>query len=69
MTRDDINFIFIIVETRNFFMTNEKNALFAIIDFENNKWLNIELNNNLNKVVNNKRKRLKKRMSRYHRQA
>ena len=37
MTRDDINLIEIVVETKKFFIINEKNALFAMIDFENDE--------------------------------
>ena len=60
MTRDDMNSIEIIVETKKFFVTDEKNALFAMINFKKNEWLNIDLNDNLNKIVNNKRKRFEK---------
>ena len=60
MTRENMNSIKIIVETKKSFMINEENISFAIIDFENNEYLNINLNNSLNKVVNNKRKRFKK---------
>ena len=60
MTRDDMNLTEIVVETKKFFMINEENALSAMINFENDEWLNINLNNNLNKVVNDKRKRLEK---------
>ena len=37
MTRDDMNLIEIVVKTKKFFMTNEKNVLFAMIDFKNNE--------------------------------
>ena len=36
-TRDDMNSIEIVVETKKFFMTNKKNVLFAIINFENDE--------------------------------
>ena len=60
MTRDDMNSTEIVVETKKFFVTNEENALFAMIDFENDEWLNIDSDDNLNKVVNDKRKRFEK---------
>ena len=34
MTRDDMNLIKIVVEAKKFFITNEENVLFAMIDFE-----------------------------------
>ena len=37
MTCDDINSTEIIIETKKLFMINEKNVLFAMIDFENDK--------------------------------
>ena len=37
MTRDNMNSIEIVVETKKFFMTNEEYILFAMIDFENNE--------------------------------
>ena len=37
MTRNDMNSIKIVVETKKFFVINEKNILFAMIDFENNE--------------------------------
>ena len=37
MTHNDMNSIKIVVETKKFFVTNEKNVLFAMIDFENDK--------------------------------
>ena len=60
ITHDDINSIKIVVETKKFFIINEKNVLFAMINFENDKWSNIDLNDNLNKIVNDKHKRLEK---------
>ena len=50
----------IIVEVKKFFVINKENALFAMIDFKNDEWSNINSNDNLNKIVNNKRKRFKK---------
>ena len=50
----------IVVETKKFFMINKENALFAMINSENNEWLNINLNDSLNKIVNDKRKRFEK---------
>ena len=56
----DINSINIVVQTIKLLITYEKNVSFFIIDFENEKWLNIDSNNNLNKIVNDKHKRLEK---------
>ena len=56
MTRDDINSIKIVVKIKKFFIINKENVLFAIINFENDKWSNIDLNDNLNKIINDKRK-------------
>ena len=60
MTCEDMNTIEIIVETKKFFMTDEKTVSFFIIDFENNTWLDIDLNDSLKDIVNNKRKRFEK---------
>ena len=60
MTRDDMNSTEIVVETKKLFMTNKKNVLFAMINSEKNKWSNIDLNDSLNKVVNDKHKQFKK---------
>ena len=37
MTRDDMNSIEIVVETKKFFVTNKKNVLFAMINFKNDE--------------------------------
>ena len=37
MTRDDMNSIKIVVETKKFFVINEENVLFAMIDSEKNE--------------------------------
>ena len=37
MTRENINSIKIVVETKKFFITNEENVLFAMIHFENDE--------------------------------
>ena len=37
MTCDDMSLTKIIVEMKKFFITNEKNVLFAMIDSENDK--------------------------------
>ena len=60
MTRDDMSSTETVVETKKFFITNEKNVLFTMINFENDKWSNINSNDNLNKIVNDKRKRFEK---------
>ena len=41
-------------------MIHEKNISFFMIDFKDDKWLNIDSNNNLNKIVNDKHKRFEK---------
>ena len=58
ITRDNMNLIKIVVETKKFFITNEENVSFVMIDFENDEWSDIDLNDSLNKVVNDERKRL-----------
>ena len=60
MIRDNINSIKTVIETKKLFIINEENILFAMIDFENDEWLNINSNDNLNKIVNDKRKRFEK---------
>ena len=37
MTRDNMNSIKIVVETKKFFMINKENVLFAMINFKNDE--------------------------------
>ena len=49
-----------VVKTKKVFMTDEKNVFFLMIDSDNDEWSDIDSNDNLNKIVNDKRKRFEK---------
>ena len=58
MTRDNVNLIKTVVETKKLLVTNEKNVSFVMIDFENDERSNIDSDDSLNRIVNDKRKQL-----------
>ena len=60
MTRENMNSIEIVVEMKKLFVINEKKISFVMINFKGNEWSNIDLNNSLNKIVNDKYKWFKK---------